>query len=59
MSDSYRESAESWADLLLDCRLRGMPPVLAIGDGTLGFWKAIAEVLPEDDRRRRRAAGSL
>ena len=40
-----RESAESWADLLRSCRRRGMTaPVLAVGDGALGFWKAVREV---------------
>jgi putative transposase len=38
MADGYRESAESWADLLRDCARRGMrAPVLAVGDGALGF----------------------
>ncbi|MFD9461160.1 IS256 family transposase [Streptomyces sp. NPDC060027] len=47
MSDGYRESANSWADLLRDCARRGMrAPVLAVGDGALGFWKALAEVFP-------------
>ena len=41
LADGYRESAESWADLLRDCARRGMrAPVLAVGDGALGFWKA-------------------
>jgi transposase-like protein len=39
LADGYRESAESWADLLRDCARRGMrAPVLAAGDGALGFW---------------------
>ena len=38
LEDGYRESQESWASLLRDLRRRGMPaPVLAIGDGALGF----------------------
>jgi transposase-like protein len=38
LTDGYRESAESWADLLRDCKRRGMrAPVLAAGDGALGF----------------------
>jgi putative transposase len=54
MSDGYRESADSWADLLRDCARRGMrAPVLAIGDGALGFWKAPAEVFPETRHQRR------
>src|SRR3954471_12880767 len=41
LADGYRESTESWADLLRDCSRRGMrAPVLAIGDGALGFWGA-------------------
>ncbi|AEY94085.1 putative transposon transposase [Streptomyces hygroscopicus subsp. jinggangensis 5008] len=47
LKDGYRESGESWADLLRDCARRGMrAPVLAVGDGALGFWKALAEVFP-------------
>jgi transposase-like protein len=47
LADGYRESAESWADLLRDCARRGMrAPVLAIGDGALGFWNALREVFP-------------
>ena len=48
LTDGYRESAESWADLLRDCARRGMrAPVLAIGDGALGFWGALREVFPQ------------
>jgi transposase-like protein len=48
LADGYRESAESWADLLRDCARRGMrAPVLAVGDGALGFWAALREVFPE------------
>src|SRR6201995_1462571 len=48
LADGYRESAESWADLLRDCARRGMrAPVLAIGDGALGFWSALREVFPQ------------
>jgi transposase-like protein len=48
LADGYRESAESWADLLRDCARRGMrAPVLAVGDGALGFWSALREVFPE------------
>ena len=47
LTDGYRESTESWADLLRDCRRRGMTaPVLAVGDGALGFWKACARCSP-------------
>jgi putative transposase len=48
ISDGYRESTESWAELLRDCKRRGMrAPVLAVGDGALGFWAAIRDVFPE------------
>jgi transposase-like protein len=48
LADGYRESTESWADLLRDCARRGMrAPVLAIGDGALGFWGALREVFPQ------------
>ena len=45
--------AESWADLLRSCRRRGMTaPVLAVGDGALGFWKALREVFPATREQR-------
>ncbi|WP_240777955.1 IS256 family transposase, partial [Nonomuraea basaltis] len=48
LADGYRESSESWADLLRDAKRRGMrAPVLAIGDGALGFWSALGEVFPQ------------
>jgi transposase-like protein len=53
LTDGYRESAESWADLLRDCKRRGMrAPVLAIGDGALGFWAALREVFPQAKEQR-------
>jgi putative transposase len=53
VSDGFRESSESWADLLRDCKRRGMrAPVLAVGDGALGFWKALREVFPETKEQR-------
>ncbi|WP_019072004.1 IS256 family transposase [Streptomyces hokutonensis] len=53
MADGYRESADSWADLLRDCARRGVrAPALAVGDGALGFWKALAEVFPETRHQR-------
>ena len=49
----YRESTESWADLLRDAARRGMrAPVLAIGDGALGFWGALREVFPATREQR-------
>ncbi len=48
ITDGYRESTESWAELLRDCGRRGMrAPVLAVGDGALGFWAAVRDVFPE------------
>ncbi len=53
LADGYRESTESWADLLRGCRRRGMTaPVLAVGDGALGFWKALRDVFPETKEQR-------
>ncbi|WP_353373686.1 IS256 family transposase, partial [Mycobacterium sp.] len=53
LTDGYRESTESWADLLRGCRRRGMTaPVLAVGDGALGFWKALREVFPNTREQR-------
>lgn len=47
IADGYRESTESWADLLRDLKRRGMrAPMLAVGDGALGFWGALREVFP-------------
>ena len=47
LTDGYREATESWADLLRDCKRRGIrAPMLAIGDSALGFWGALREVLP-------------
>jgi putative transposase len=53
LADGHRESTESWAGLLRDARRRGMrAPVLAVGDGALGFWGALAEVFPETRHQR-------
>ena len=53
LADGYRESTESWADLLRDCARRGMrAPVLAVGDGALGFWGALREVFPQTREQR-------
>jgi transposase-like protein len=53
ISDDYRESTESWSGLLRDCRRRGMrAPVLAVGDGALGFWSAARDVFPETRHQR-------
>lgn len=53
LADGYRESKESWADLLRDCKRRGLAaPVLAVGDGALGFWAALREVFPPTREQR-------
>lgn len=53
LDDGHRESTESWADLLRSCKRRGMhAPVLAVGDGALGFWSAVRTVFPETREQR-------
>jgi len=47
LAEGLRESTEPWADLLRDCRRRGMrDPELVVGDGAMGLWKALREVFP-------------
>jgi len=53
LTDGYRESTESWAGLLRDAKRRGMrAPVLAMGDGALGFWAAVKDVFPATKAQR-------
>ncbi|MFT0846329.1 IS256 family transposase [Actinomycetaceae bacterium L2_0104] len=53
LEDGHRESTESWADLLRSCKRRGMrAPVLAVGDGALGFWRALRDVFPATAEQR-------
>ena len=54
LADGLRESAHSWRDLLLDLKRRGLSsgPQLAVGDGALGFWKALDEVWPTTQAQR-------
>jgi putative transposase len=54
LSDGIRESAQSWRELLLDLKRRGLAqaPHLAIADGGLGFWKALSEVWPSCREQR-------
>jgi transposase-like protein len=53
LAEGYRESTESWADLLRDCKRRGMrAPILAVGDGALGFWNGLREVFPTSREQR-------
>ena len=49
-----RESAQSWRELLIDLRQRGLQiaPELAVGDGALGFWKALDEIFPGTRHQR-------
>ena len=49
-----RESAQSWRELLVDLKARGLAiaPELATGDGALGFWKALDEVSPTTQHQR-------
>ena len=53
VEDGYRESAESWKSVLRDLKRRGMrPPVVAVGDGALGFWAAVRDVWPKTREQR-------
>ena len=53
LRSGYRESKESWAELLRDLKDRGMNcPRLVIGDGHLGIWGALAEIYPGADEQR-------
>jgi putative transposase len=54
VQDGYRESEQSWKELLLDVQARGLAidPKLATGDGALGFWKALMQVFPKTREQR-------
>lgn len=53
VDDGYRESTDSWASVLRSLRKRGMrAPVVAVGDGALGFWAAVRDVWPETKEQR-------
>lgn len=54
MTDGFRESTQSWRELLLDLKRRGLTqdPKLAIGDGALGFWAALREVFATTQEQR-------
>jgi len=49
-----RESAQSWRELLVDIKARGLevPPEIAVGDGAMGFWRALDEVFPGTRHQR-------
>lgn len=54
VADGFRESEQSWSELLIDLKNRGltMAPKLAIGDGALGFWAALRKVFGETREQR-------
>ena len=54
IEEGVRESTQSWREVLLDLKRRGLdvPPKLAVGDGALGFWAARDEVYPETRHQR-------
>jgi transposase-like protein len=53
LREGYRESAESWGDLIRDCRKRGLnEPACWIADGALGLWAAVNDQSPHSDQQR-------
>jgi len=53
VADGTRESTDDWAELLRDLRHRGMgAPVVMVGDGALGLWRALREVFPQTREQR-------
>lgn len=54
IEDGVRESAQSWREVLLSLKARGLAvaPKLGIGDGALGFWKALDEIYPDTRHQR-------
>ena len=53
IEDGVRESTQSWREVLLKLKSRGMNiPKLAIGDGAMGFWAALEEIYPETHQQR-------
>ena len=50
----YRESTQSWHELLIDLKTKGLkkPPLLAVGDGALGFWSALDKAFPTTRKQR-------
>ena len=53
LEDGYRESEQSWWELLMDLKHRGLTeaPKIAVGDGAIGFWKASKKVYPQSKER--------
>jgi len=54
LSDGCRESEVSWIEVLMDLKQRGLEcaPKLAVSDGVLGLWKAVAKCCPQTDQQR-------
>jgi len=54
IEDGYRESSQSWWELLLDLKNRGLEigPDLCVGDGALGFWNALSKAYPNAKQQR-------
>ena len=54
IADGFRENEQSWLAVLRDLKARGLAigPQLAVGDGALGFWKALAQVYPDSREQR-------
>ena len=54
IEDGVRESTQSWREVLLDLKARGVtvPPKLAVGDGAMGFWAALEEIFPTTRAQR-------
>ena len=54
IDDGYRESEQSWSEVLIDLKERGLSiqPELAVGDGALGFWKALSQQFPQTKHQR-------
>jgi putative transposase len=53
IEDGVRESTQSWREVLLNLKHRGLkPPKLAVGDGALGFWAAVEEIYPQTRQQR-------
>ena len=54
LHDGHRESGPSWEEVLIDLQSRGLKeqPKLAIGDGAMGFWKAVDKHWPQTDKQR-------